>query len=83
MDESMAGATPMAMNLHHRKPDEEACHPTIYESMIRSLMYTMTASRPHIAYAIRVRSQYDHDSSNEQMVAVRPVFQYVNCTKDW
>jgi hypothetical protein len=28
----------MAMKLHKRKPDEEACDPTIYQSMIRSRM---------------------------------------------
>jgi len=30
MDESMPVAMPMAMKLHKRKPDEEACNPTIY-----------------------------------------------------
>jgi len=30
MDESRPVATPMAMKLHKRKPDEEACDPTIY-----------------------------------------------------
>jgi hypothetical protein len=38
MDESRPVATPMAMKLHKRKPDEEACDPTIYQSMIGSLM---------------------------------------------
>ena len=30
MDESMPVATPMAIKLHKRKHDEEACDPTIY-----------------------------------------------------
>jgi hypothetical protein len=38
MAESRPVATPMAMKLHKRKPDEEACDPTIYQSMIGSRM---------------------------------------------
>jgi hypothetical protein len=83
MDESRPVATPMAMKLHKRKPDEEACDPTIYHSMIRSLMYTITATRPDIAYAIGVLSRYTHDPSNEHMVAVKRVFRYLNGTKAW
>jgi hypothetical protein len=52
MNESTPVATPMAMKLHKRKPDEEACDPTIYLSMIGSPMYVMTATCPDIAYAL-------------------------------
>jgi hypothetical protein len=52
MDKSRLVATPMAMKLHKRKPDEAACDPTIYQSRIGSLMYGMTATRPDIADAI-------------------------------
>jgi len=34
MDKSMPVATPMAMKLHKRTPDEETSDPTIYQSMI-------------------------------------------------
>jgi len=74
MDESRPVAMPMAMNLHKRKPDEEACDQTIYQSMIGSLMNAMTATRPDIAYAIGVLSRYNHDPSNEHMVALKRVF---------
>jgi len=83
MDESRPVATPMAMNHHKRKPDEEACDPTIYQSMIGSLMYATTATRPDIAYAIGVLSQYNHDPSNKHMTALKRVFRYLNGTKDW
>jgi hypothetical protein len=83
MDESRPVATPMAMKVHKRKPDEEACDPTIYQSMIGSPMYAMTASQPDIAYAIRVRCRYNHDPSNEHMVAFKRGFRYLNGTKDW
>ena len=83
MDELRPVATPMAMKLHKRKPDEEARDPTIYQSMIGSLMFTMTTTRPDIAYAIGVLSQYNHDPSNEYMVALIRVFRYLNGTKGW
>jgi hypothetical protein len=83
MDESRPVATPMVMNLHKRKPDDEACDPTIYQSMIGCLMYAMTATRPDIAYASGVLSRYNHDQSNEHMIALKRVFRYLNGTKDW
>jgi len=70
MEESRPVATPMAMKLHQRKPDEEACDLTIYKSTTRCCMYTMAATRPDIAYAIRVLSQHNPDPSNEHMVAL-------------
>jgi hypothetical protein len=83
MDESRPVATPMAMKLQIRKPDEEACDPIIYQSMIESLMYAMITTRPDIAYAIGVLSRYNHDPSNEHMIALKRVFWYLNGTKDW
>ena len=83
MDESRPVATPMAMKLHKRKPDEEACDPTIYQSMIGSLMYAITATGPVIAYAIGVLNWYNHDPNNEHMIALKCVFRYLNGTKDW
>jgi hypothetical protein len=83
MDESRPVAMPLAMKLLKRKPDEEACDPTIYQSMIGSLMYAMTATWPDFAYAIGVLSRYNHDPSIEHMVALKHVFQHLNGTKDW
>jgi hypothetical protein len=83
MDESRPVATPMAMQLHKRKPGEEPCDPTIYQSMIGSLIYAMTATRPDIAYGIGVLGRYNHNPSTEHMVALKRVFRYLNSTKDW
>jgi hypothetical protein len=82
MNESRPVATPMAMKLHKRKPDEEACDLTIYQSMIGSLRYAMTATRPDIAYAVGVLSRHNHDPSNEHIVVVNRVIRYLNGTKD-
>jgi len=73
----------MTMKLHKRKPDEGACDPTVYQSVIGSLMYAMTATRPDITYAIGVLSRYNHDPSKEHMVARKHVFRYLTGTKDW
>jgi hypothetical protein len=83
MNESRPLTTPMAMKLQKRKPDKAACDPTAYQSMMGSLMYAMTATRPDIAYVIGVLSRYNHDPSNEHMVALKRMFRYLNCTKDW
>jgi len=83
MDESRPVAAPMAMKLHKRMPDEEACNPTVYQSMSGSLVYPMNVTRPDIAYAIGVLSRYNHDPSNEHMVALKHVFPYINGMKDW
>jgi hypothetical protein len=82
MDKSRVVATPMGMKFHKRKPDEEACDPTIYQSIIGSLMYVITATCPDIAYGIGGLSRYNHDPSNEHMVALKRVYRYLNGTKD-
>jgi hypothetical protein len=83
MDESRPVPTPMTMNLQKRKADEEACDLTVYQSIIGSLMYAMTVIRHSIAYAIGVLSRYNHDPSDEPMVALKKVFRYLNGTKNW
>jgi hypothetical protein len=71
------------MKLHRRKPAEVACDPTIYQSTVGSCMHAMTAILPNFAYAIGVLSRYNHDQSNEHMVARNCVYQYLNSRKDW
>jgi hypothetical protein len=43
----------------------------------------MIATRFNIAYAIGVLRRSNHDPSNEHIVALKRVFQYLNGTKDW
>jgi hypothetical protein len=83
MHESRPVATPMAMKHHKRKPDEEACDHTIYRLMIGIQIYAMTATRPDLAYAIGILGRYNHDPSNEHMIALKRMFGYLNSTKDW
>ena len=83
MDVSRPVATPMAMKLDKRKPDEEACNPTIYQSRIGSLLSSMTVTWPNMAYAIAVISRYNHNPRNEHLVALKLVCRYQNGTKNW
>jgi len=83
MDKSRPVAMPMAKKLHKRKPDEEACDPTLRQSIIASLIYAMTDIPPDIANAITVPSLYNHDPSDVDMVAFKDEFRYLHGTKDW
>jgi hypothetical protein len=82
MDESRPVATPMAMKVHKSKPDEEACDPTIYQSMIGGPPYVLTTTRPNITSAIGVLTRYNHDPRIEHMVALNRVLQFLNSRKD-
>jgi len=82
MDESRPLAKPMEKELHKRKPDKDACDPTIYQSMIGCLVYTMTTTQPDIGYAMGVVSQYNDDPSNEHIQDLKCMFRYLNDSKD-
>ena len=45
-------------------------------------MYAMTATRHDIAYPIGVLSQFNHNLSNERMVAHKHMIRYLNRLKD-
>jgi hypothetical protein len=83
MDESRPVAMPMAMKFNKRKPDEEACDQTIYQSMIRSLTYAKSVSRPGITYAIALLGWYNHNPRNNDIGVLMRVFRYLNGTNDW
>jgi hypothetical protein len=70
MHRSRPVGTPIAMTLPKRKPEKETCNLTVYQLMIASNIYPMTASRPDIEYAIGLLCQSKHDPSNEHMVAL-------------
>jgi hypothetical protein len=83
MVESSPVAMPMAIMFHNRKPDEEACDLIIYQSIMGSRIHTMPATQLDIAYPIGVHWQYNHDPSNEHMVALQGGFNYLNGIKKW
>jgi hypothetical protein len=74
LDEPRPVARPIGMKLHKRKTDKEAWDPTVHQSMIGILLQPTIATRPDITYAIGVLSPYNHDPSNEHVVALKRVF---------
>jgi hypothetical protein len=83
MDEFGPVAMRIAMKFSKRKPDEDDCDLTISQTMIESWMCMVTATSFDIACAIGVLSRYNHNSSNEHMVALKWVFRYLITTNDW
>jgi len=71
------------MKIHEKNPNEEASNRTIFQSMIGSLIYIMTGTRPDIAYAIWILNWDNHNRSNEYIVSPKQVFPYLNGTTDW
>jgi hypothetical protein len=68
--------------LHKKRDDEAACDRNLYQSMVGSLMYAMTATRPDIAYAVGAVSRYSHDPSELHAVAVKRIFRYLAGTRN-
>jgi len=81
MVDSRPVATAMAMKLHKRTPDKEACDLAIYQSIIGSHMYAITATQPGIAYPIGVLGRHNHDPSNAHMVALKRAVRYLSSAK--
>ena len=83
MAEAKAASTPLSERHHKRRPNEERCDQSLYQSMIGSLMFAMAGTRPDLAYAIGVLSRYNHEPSEVHMEALKRVFRYLNGTRDW
>jgi hypothetical protein len=73
----------MAMKLDNWTPDDETCDPTMNQWIIVSLMDTMSATQPDMAFASRVITRCNDHPTNEQMVAVTLLFQNLSATMFW
>jgi len=51
---------------------------TTYQSMIGSLMYLVTGTRPHLAYTISFLAQLSSCPTEEHIKAAKHIFRYVN-----
>ena len=54
-----------------------------YASVIGSLMYAMVCTRPDIAHAVGVSSNFMSELGNENWIAVKWVFRYLKGTSDY
>jgi len=55
---------------------------TLYQSMIGSLMYLVTGTRPDLAYKILFLAQFSSCPTEEHIKAAKHVFRYVNGTQN-
>ena len=56
--------------------------PTLYRSMIKSLLY-LTASRPDIAFNVRVCARFQAAPKESHLTAVKRIIRYINGTSDY
>ena len=56
--------------------------PTLYRSMIGSLLY-LIASRPDIAFSVGVRARFQAAPKESHLTAVKQIIHYINGTSDY
>ena len=78
--------TPMATDCKLRKAQDGYESPPEfrqrYQRAIGSIMYTMLISRPDIAYAVKILSQYSSNPDKSHWTAVQRVLRYLKGTKN-
>ena len=84
MENSNSVSTLLPKGIQLTKGTEETriSDPSIYQSMIGSLMYLTTGTRPDLAYTISFLSQFSSCPTEQHLKAVKHVLRYVNGTKD-
>lgn len=89
MEDSHPESTPCALGLDLRKAvgemkaeEAEKMRNVPYSSAVGAIMYAMLGTRPDIAYAVSVLSQFMHDPRLEHWKAVKRVLRYLKGTRD-
>ena len=83
MNKLNAVKTPLDPNVKLLKasPDEPAVDTTLYQQQLGSLMYLVTCTRPDIAHAVSVLSQFCSHPLASHHQAVKRVFRYLSGTR--
>lgn len=53
-----------------------------YANAVGAIMYTMTCTRPDVAYALGVASRYQGSPGEEHWKVVKTILEYLRSTKD-
>ena len=70
--------TPMSTTLKlSRDESRVSVDPTLYRSMIGSLLY-LTASRPDICYSVDVCASYQSDPKESHITAIKRIIRYIS-----
>ena len=91
MQDARPCLTPLAPNTRLPATTEPDPTPTtnkevsleLYQSAVGSLMYAMLGTRPDLAYAVGLVSQFNHSPKWEHWVAVKRIFRYLVGTKGY
>uniref|UniRef100_A0A1X7SEB0 Reverse transcriptase Ty1/copia-type domain-containing protein n=1 Tax=Amphimedon queenslandica TaxID=400682 RepID=A0A1X7SEB0_AMPQE len=75
-------STPANFSSKLRKNDDQAksIDPTLYQSMVGSLLYAAMATRPDIAQAVGAVSKFCSNPSETHLTAVKRIFRYLKDT---
>lgn len=75
-------ATPADVSVQLQKDDgaSKGVDPTLYQSIVRSLLYTAIATRPDIAQAVGVVSKFSCRHSEAHLTAVKCIMKYLKGT---
>ena len=75
-------STPADVNNELKKDDgvSKAVDPNKYQSMVGSLLYAATATRPDIAHAVGVVSKFNSKPTEAHLTAVKRILRYLKCT---
>ena len=77
-------STPSDVNVKLQKNDgvSKAVNPVVYQSIVGSLMYAATATRPDISYAVGVLSRFCSQPTAAHLTAAKRVIRYLKATND-
>ncbi|BES97325.1 Hydra magnipapillata [Nesidiocoris tenuis] len=81
MNSSKITKTPMEINLKLEFPEDKTPANVPYQSLIGSLNFLATCTRPDIAYAVSYLSQFNSCYKNEHWLAAKRVLRYLKGTK--
>lgn len=75
-------STPTNFSSKLRKNDDlaKSVDPTLYQSMVGSLLYAAMATRPDIAQAVGAVSKFCSNPNETHLTAVKRIFRYLKGT---
>ncbi|KRX78876.1 Retrovirus-related Pol polyprotein from transposon TNT 1-94 [Trichinella sp. T6] len=83
LDEANAVSTPAEINVSMEENEEHLSSNIPYSEAMGALMFSMTATRPDIAYAVSTVSQVMDKLSIKAWQAVKRIFRYLRGTADY
>ena len=77
--EAKTVSTPANFSAKLRKDDDTSkmADPTLYQSMVGSLLYAAMGTRPDIAQAVGAESKFSSNPSEAHMTAVKRILRYL------